>query len=500
MQATVGPNTTVVDASGGLVLPGFQDSHVHAPFAGLNRLHVDLENLSGLDSYLEYISDYAAAHPELDWIIGGGWSLEFFPGGIATKEALDSVCPDRPVFLFSRDVHQAWVNSEALRRAGISRDTPDPVDGRIERDAAGDPVGTLQEGAAYTFNNLHVPTPDHKIWERAVLAGQSHLHSLGVTGWQDAWVTPQTAEAYHSLAVSGELTSRVVGALWWDRHRGLEQIKDFIEQRELAVEGRFLPTTVKIMVDGVVENYTGALLEPYCDGCGDHRYDRGMMHVDVDMLLAAVPELDRAGFQVHMHAIGDRAVRCALDAVESARAANGPNDNRHHIAHLEVVHPSDLRRFRDLNVIANCQAFWAKYDSYIDDFTTPVLGADRVKRLYPFGDLHRSGATLAMGSDWGVTTANPLEQIEVATRRIDPANRDKPALLPDQVLSVPDAVRAFTAGSAYLNHDSDGGTIAVGKRADLTILDRNIFDAEAGYPADAHVVRTVVRGQTVYES
>ena len=496
----IGPRTRVIEADGGMVLPGFQDAHIHAPFAGRNRLRVWLNDLAGREAYLDRIARYAAEHPDEPWIVGGGWAMEYFPGGNPRKEDLDVIVPDRPVFLFNRDVHGAWVNSKALEIAGITKDTPDPADGRIERDPdTGEPTGTLHEGAAYTFNDRYVPQPGREEWEAAILNAQEHLHSLGITGWQDAWVTPATLAAYKSLAASGRLTARVVGALWWDRHRGLEQIPEFLDQRESARVGNFHPTTVKIMTDGVMENFTGALLEPYCDGCGGHTDNRGLTYVEPDVLAAAVTELDRLGFQVHMHAIGDRAVRNALNAVAAARAANGHSDNRHHIAHIQLIHPEDVLRFRELGVIANCQTYWAQLEPQMEELTVPFLGRERAELQYPFGDLLRSGATLAMGSDWSVTTANPLEQIEVAVTRIDPENRGNAPFLPEQALPLPVALAAFTAGSAYVNHDDDAGTIAVGKRADLAVLDRNLFAPDAGLPADARVTYTIAGGTVVYE-
>lgn len=499
--SVTGEQTAIIDASNALVLPGFQDSHVHAPFAGLNRLHVDLEGLPGPEAYLKRVADYAAAHPDTDWIIGGGWALDHFPNGIASKHLLDQACPERPVFLMSKDVHQAWVNSEALRRAGITDETPDPPNGRIERDTVtGEVIGTLQEAAAYDFNARIVPLPDQKIWEKAILEAQRHLLSLGITGWQDAWVTPATAAAYRSLATGGQLDARVVGAQWWEWDKGLEQIDGFITERDANTHNKFQAGTVKIMIDGVLENYTGALLQPYCSGCGEHQPDRGMLHVDEPMLTEALVALDGLGFQVHMHAVGDRAVRAGLNAVEAARKNNGVNDNRHHIAHVEMVHPDDIDRFRELNVIVNCQTFWAKSDAQVLDLTVPLIGRDRMQTMYPFGDLARSGATLAMGSDWAVSTADPLEQMEVAITRVDPNNRSSPAFLPEQAITLPVALRGFTAGSAYVNHDDDAGTAAVGKRADLVVLNRNIFDTSAGLPSDAHVTHTVTSGKLVYTS
>jgi predicted amidohydrolase YtcJ len=345
-----------------------------------------------------------------------------------------------------------------------------------------------------------VPLPDQAEWEAAILNAQSYLHSLGITGWQDAWVTPETLDAYSALAARDELTARVVGALWWDRHRGTEQIPDFVEQRERGAGGRFLPTTVKIMTDGVLENYTGALLQPYCDGCGGHTDNSGLAFIDRDELMAAVTELDALGFQVHMHTIGDRAVRNALDAVEAARAANGPNDLRHHLAHIQVVQTPDLRRFRELDVVANCQTYWAQVEPQMTELTVPFLGQDRVELMYPFGDLLRAGTVLAMGSDWSVTTANPLLQMEVAVTRVGPEHRDQEPFLPGQAIPFADALAGFTIGSAYVNHDEqDAGTLEVGKRADLAVLDRNLFAPDAGPIGDATVELTVASGRVVHD-
>jgi len=496
----VGPRTRVIHAPGSMVVPGFQDAHVHAPFAGRNRLHVWLNDLTGRQAYLDRIADYARAHPDEPWIVGGGWAMEHFPGGLPVREDLDAVVPDRPVFLMNRGVHVAWVNSRALELAGITAGTDDPSDGRIERDPrTGDPTGALHEGAAYSFQDRYVPLPTRDDWERAILEAQGHLHSLGITGWQDAWVTPATLEAYRSLGAAGRLTARVVGALWWDRHRGLDQVTDFLTQREAGAVPGFHPTTVKIMTDGVLENHTGALLEPYCDGCGGQTDNHGLSYVDRELLGAAVTQLDRHGFQVHLHAIGDRAVRNALDAVEVARAANGPGDHRHHIAHIQVVQPEDVPRFRRLGVVANAQAYWAQMEPQMEEHTIPFLGRDRAHRQYPFGDLLRSGATLAMGSDWSVTTADPLRQIEVAVTRVDPGNRAAAPFLPEQALPLPVALAAFTAGSAFVNHDADGGSLAVGGRADLAVLDRNLLAAGAGPVADARVELTVAAGRVVFE-
>ena len=239
-------------------------------------------------------------------------------------------------------------------------------------------------------------------------------------------------------------------------------------------------------------------MEPYCDGCGGHTDNRGLSYVERDLLSAAVSDLDSHGFQVHMHAIGDRAVRNALDAVAAARTANGPNDLRHHIAHLQLVRPEDIARFAQLGVVANCQSYWAQSEPQMDELTIPFIGRDRALRQYPFADLMRAGTILAGGSDWSVTTANPLAEIEVMVNRIDPEHRENAPFLPEQRVPLPVAVSAFTSGSAFVNHDDRAGTLEVGHRADLTVLDRNIFTEPQERISDARVVATFASGIPVF--
>jgi predicted amidohydrolase YtcJ len=498
LHQLAGPSTERMDLTGRMIVPGFQDAHVHAPFAGRYMLGLSLHGIQGLDAYKEAIASYAGEHPELPWIFGGGWAMDTFPGGLPDRRDLDQVVSDRPVFLMNRDVHGAWVNTKALELAGIDRDTPDPPDGRIERDASGEPTGALHEGAAYSFQDRFVPAPTDEQWRDAIAEAQRYLHSLGITGWQDAWVTPETLRAYRQMDSAGSLTARVVTALWWDRHCGPEQIDDLVEQRGEPGPGdrNLQVTTVKIMVDGVLENFTGALLDPYLGPDGSPTSNKGLTYVDAEPLAVAVTRLDALGFQVHMHAIGDRAVRIALDAVEAAREANEPDDRRHHIAHLQVVQPEDIPRFRALGVTANCQPYWAQHDAQVDRLTVPFLGPERAALQYPFGSLAKAGAVIAFGSDWSVSTPDPLELIEVAVRRADPAARDAEPLLPDQALTLPQALTAATAGSAYVDHDDEAGWLAPGKRADLAVLDRNIF--QDPNIADATVEMTMASGRFVH--
>lgn len=513
--ALAGPRTQRLHLPGRLLLPGFQDAHVHPPFAGRYRMHLSLHELDGVDAYREAIARYAAEHPDRPWIFGAGWAPETFAGSTPVRGLLDEIVPDRPVFLFDSSIHSAWLNSRALEAAGIDAGTADPADGRYRRDpVSGEPTGILDEGAAYTFEARYLPAPDQAEWQTAILTAQAHLHGFGITGWQDAWVAPDTLDAYGSLADDGRLTARVVAALWWQRERGLEQLAGFLAQRESGARpDRLLVRTVKIMTDGVVENRTGALLSPYHDGCGGHTTEHGLTYLDPDRLAAAVTELDRLDFQVHLHTIGDRAVRDGLDAIEAALKANGQRDNRHHLAHVQVIQPEDVPRFAALGVVANCQTYWAQSEPMMNELTIPVLGADRARLQYPFADLAASGAALAMGSDWAVSTADPLQQIEVAVTRVNPRQRSNQPFLPEQRLTLGTALRGFTAGSAFVNHDPDGGLLASGRRADLAILDRDVFAGSAGSAGsaglageipgsrigDAQVEYTIAAGRLVYQ-
>ncbi|MGH2629421.1 MAG: amidohydrolase, partial [Actinomycetota bacterium] len=506
----VGSATEVVDLGGGMLLPGFQDAHVHPVGGGLDMLRCDLHGLSTREEYLEAIRAYAAAHPDREWILGGGWSMDAFPGGTPTAESLDAIVPDRVVYLPNRDGHGVWVNGRALALAGVTAETPDPPDGRIERDADGRPTGTLHEGASDLVWRLAPGAPPGDAYE-GLLKGQEYLHSLGITAWQDAIVDESNAfgrnySVYLDAAARGDLTARVVGALWWDRHAGAEQIDALVDLRARGRAGRFAATSVKIMQDGVCENFTAAVLEPYLDADGHPTGNSGISFVDPDALKSYVTELDRLGFQVHFHALAERAVREALDAIEAARIANGPSDHRHHLAHLQVVHPDDVPRFRELDAVANAQPLWAAHETQMDELTIPFLGEPRWRWQYPFASLVRSGASLAMGSDWSVSSPDPLEEIHVAVNRSLPLGDHheveiQEVFLPDERLDLPSAIAAFTMGSAFVNHlDHETGSIEVGKAADLVVLDRNLFDHPVSALSDARVVATFVEGANVYEA
>jgi predicted amidohydrolase YtcJ len=494
-----------IDLAGGTLLPGFIDAHAHPVFAGHQLRRCDLRPASTQAGYLGIIARYAREHPDEEWITGGGWEMAAFPGGVPVRQPLDAVLPDRPTFLPNRDGHGAWVNTAALKLAGIDAQTPDPPDGRIERDADGEPAGMLQEGAAALVSRL-LPEVTAENWYAGLLAAQDYLLSLGITGWQDAIVGRAPGEAdpsgaYLRAVGAGTLRVNVVGALWWQRDQGLEQLPELLHRR--VADGRFRTTAVKMMLDGVAENHTAAMLEPYLDGDGCPSGESGLDFIDPAELPRFVTALDREGIQVHFHALGDRAVRHALDAVAAARRQNGPAGGRHHLAHLQVVHPEDIPRFAALGATANIQPLWATHEPQMDELTIPFLGARRAGWQYPFRSLHTSAAPLCAGSDWPVSSPDPLLGVHVAANRSLPAGvggRGPDPFLPHQALEPATALAAYTSGSARVNGlEAVTGSIRVGLDADFAIVDADLAAVKPGEIGQASVRQTWVRGQVAYE-
>ena len=494
-----------VDLNGRLLHPGFTDAHIHALSAGVDRNACDLTDAEDASQTLDAIAAYARA-TDREWIVGSGWTMSHFNRGCPTATALDAVVADRPAFLLNRDHHDAWVNTRALELAGIDATTPDPSDGRIERAADGSPTGTLHEGAMDLVSRL-VPQPDVDEQYAGLLTAQEYLHSLGITGWQEAIVGEYPGMAdldsvYTAAEESGDLTADVVGASWLPRDLDRWAIDDvvtgFATRRASTAGRRWSMHSVKIMVDGVVENRTAAMSEPYCHDCACAPADTGLTYFDQKVLTEAVIACDAAGLDIHFHAIGDAAVTAALDAVESARVANGLTAGRHHIAHLQLVRPEDLGRFVQLGVTVNMQALWACNDDSMVTLVRSAIGDERYQWHYPFGSLARSGASLAMGSDWAVSTPDPWAAISVAVNRIPPGEDVEP-LLPAEALDLTTALAAYTSGSAHLNRRGQVGTIRPGTRADLVIADRNPFAGQQDSLWRTRADLTVADGEIVYE-
>lgn len=497
MTRYITPRTRIIDLKGKMVLPAFQDVHIHPITAGLQANSCTLEGLKTVTEYVTAIKRCADARPSEPWITGGGWLMSVFgPGGEARRELIDAVVPDRPVLLASADGHTYWANTKALHLAGITNQTPDPPDGRIDRDrTTGAAIGSLQEGAGDLVDKV-VPPATAVRREAALRYAVKLLNGYGITAIQDAAVYEDDLNAYRALEHRGELTLRVIAAIWWERALGLEQIEKIKRLRAEYASERIDPGTVKIMLDGVMENYTAVMLRPYLKVPGNVR---GIPMVKPQVLKDAVTRLDAAGFQVHFHAIGDGAVREALDAIEQARRVNGDLGHRDHIAHLELIDSADVPRFRELGVIANFQPLWAFADEYITNLTIPFLGPERSSRLYQINSLYRSGAVVAFGSDWPVSSANPLEEIQVAVTRMGPAGETHTPFLPEERINLPEALAAFTINAAYTNRlERTTGSLEAGKSADLIVLDRNLFAIPPTEIAKAHVLVTLLAGRAVH--
>jgi predicted amidohydrolase YtcJ len=496
---SLAPSAEVIDSGGGSVLPGFHDAHIHPWHGGLARLECGLHDASSLDEYSHLIRTYADDHPDRPWILGSGWAMSAFPGGNPRREDLDAVVSDRPVALTSRDVHSLWVNSRALEAAGVDASTADPPNGVIVRDEGGNPTGTLHEDAM-DLVQVVAPAPSPEESREALMLAQQEMHSLGIVSWQDAWVHRSLLDCYLSAARERLFTGHVVLSLHWNRERDSSQLVDLIEMREAAERDGLSASTVKIFLDGIVESATALLLEPYLDAEGRRTESAGFELVPRDQLLSYAALLDRSGFQLHFHAIGDGAVRLGLDAIEAARAATGPRDARHHIAHIQVINPADIPRFAELDAIPNAQPYWAYMDDQMRHLNIPLLGPERTRQQYPFATLLRAGARLAMGSDWPVSTPNPLLEMEVAVRRSDPESADTDAFLPDEILSIDQALTGFTTNSAFVNRLDNSGRLSEGLRADVVVLDRDIYSIEGSRLSNANVSLTVANGRIVHQA
>ncbi|KAB1662458.1 amidohydrolase [Pseudoclavibacter chungangensis] len=509
--ALAGPGTERIESEGAALLPGFHDAHVHAQAGGLALGGCDLEPEHSIDGYARLVREFAARSDD-EWIVGSGWFGDAFPGGLPTRAHLDAIVADRPAVLTSHDAHGVWVNSAALERAGITRASTDPANGRIVRDADGEPTGVLFDAAGELVTRL-VPAPGPAERRTALLAAQRHLFSLGVTAWHDAILgaylsLPDCLPTYLETLADGSLTARVTGSMWWPPQAGPEHVPAMLEHLRATSEAGFPVRSVKIMQDGICENCTAALLEPYT---GVHPTTRGDSVIAPDDLVEIVTALDAAGIGVHFHGVGDRAVRECLDAVEAARrrggpAPTGPERPRHQIAHLDVVDPADVPRFAALDVTANIQPLWARDDQEILERKFPLIGDERAAWHFPFGALQRAGARLAMGSDWPVTSPDPLWALHTACTRTAPAadvharnpESHRPAQ-PEQRLDLSTAVRAATLGAAEASgNETTIGSLEPGKLADLVLLDGPLTG-----PADldrVRVRRTVLGGRTVHVS
>jgi predicted amidohydrolase YtcJ len=454
-----------------------------------------------VEEILAKLAEYAADHPDLPWIRGNNFLLSAFPQGNPPKELIDRIIPDRPVVAVSADGHNSWVNSKALEVAGITPETVDPPYGRIERDPQTKaPTGTLRETAMDLVNKV-LPPYTHAQRVEALRRSVQFANSYGLVGLVEANATQADVNAYFQLEKQDELTAYVNISLACDVAKGVEEAARVIQLHRALARGRSSTSLVridqvKIFLDGVVEGKTAALLEPYV---GESH--NGIANAEPETLNAVVTALDRAGLQIHIHAIGDRAIRMALDAFELARRTNGVRDGRHHIAHLQLVHPDDIARFGQLDVTANFQAVWATLeDTYMTQLTLPVLGPKRSEWQYPMGTIQRAGGRLVFGSDWSVTTLNPFHAAQVAVTRRGPDKQPRDPWTPQHLIDLESVLMGYTRNGAWITfREAESGTLEKGKLANLIVLDRDVLRASPLELFDTRVELTMFRGKVVFE-
>lgn len=490
------PDAEDIDLDGGFLMPSFGDGHAHPLLGGLEEVGPPVRAATSVDAIVEAVRRYAADHPDQEWITGASYDGSLAPGGLFDARWLDAAVPDRPVILRAWDYHTVWCNSVALQRAGITEDTPDPVLGEIPRREDGSVLGTLREWGAVDLVTAVMPPRDEEIRIAALGTAADYYLARGVTWVQDAWVEAGDVETYLEAARRDALRIRFNLGLYADPRYFDSQLPHFAEARGRVDElGHPLLTaqTVKFFADGVVENETGALIEPYCSGLHSH----GMQVWEGDSLADAVRRVDASGLQIHIHAIGDAAVRQALDAIEHAAQANGPRDRRPVIAHAQLVDDADIDRFARLGVIANMQPLWAQLDPLMTVLTLPRLGAERAARQYRMRTLDEAGA-LAFGSDWPVSSGAPLDGIAVAATRRTADGTPAGGWTPQEIVPVERAMRAYTAGVARQAFaETTWGTLAPGASADAVWLSADPRDTPGMQISAIEVRGTSLGGKLV---
>lgn len=498
-RALAGAATEIIDLGGRMLLPGFHDTHAHVLAGGTSLADCNLGDVRDGERILALLPGCLAEHAyaEDQWVIGARWALAAFPDGNPRKEWLDAVFGERPAYFVDSFAHTAWVSSKALEIAGIDALTPDPPQGVIERDAAtGEPTGTLRD-AAMELVARHIPPPTPEAMEKGLDLGLQEANRFGITAFIEPGLDQSQIDLYRRRDEAGRLSARVLASLSpisWHAGQAGEGLFDLVEQSGSLHGRRFRTGSVKIYIDGVIETRTSNMLEPYDDGSNfPPFYER-------ETLFSIYERLHEQGIQIHTHAIGDGAIRLALDAYQRAAQRGGPLDNRHHIVHLQLIDEADIPRFGELGVAASFQGLWAYPDEYID-VAEPLLGAQRVERFYPVASVQRSGGLVVGGSDWDVSSLNPLDAIETLVRRQDPFADDGRILGAGEAIELDTALRAYTANAAHLMKlETVSGTIEPGKRADLVVLDRDLFAVEPTAINEAKVLLTLVDGAAVYRA
>ncbi|MBJ7338731.1 amidohydrolase [Mycolicibacterium sp.] len=489
------PGTEEVDLGGGFLMPSFGDGHAHPLLGGLEFVGPAVRPCNSVEEIVAEVRKYAEANPDEDWIIGASYDGSLAPGGLFDARWLDEAVPDRPVALRAWDYHTMWVNSVALQRAGVTADTPDPVLGEIPHREDGSVLGTMREWGAVDLISAVMPERDEDVRVAALGTAADYYLARGVTWVQDAWVEPGDVDTYIAAARRDALRIRFNLALYADPRHFDSQLAGFADARRRVEEvGSPLLTahTVKFFADGVVENETGALIAPYCSGLHEH----GMTVWEGDSLAQAARRVDELGLQIHIHAIGDAAVRQALDAIEYAIESNGPRDRRPVIAHVQLVDDADLDRFARLGVIPCMQPLWAQMDALMTVLTIPRLGVERADKQYRMRSLDESGAPLALGSDWPVSSGAPLDGIAIGVSRRTPEGEPEGGWTPEETLTIERALGAYTAGVAEQAFAEDTwGRLVPGASADLVWLDRDPRETPALELPGLRIRGTYLRGE-----
>jgi hypothetical protein len=504
-RALSGPDTAVVDLAGRLVVPGFQDSHLHFPGRSVNE--VDLHDIETLDEFQRMLADFARAHPSLPWITGHGWGYSVFPNQSVDKKYIDAVVPDRPVYLTERDGHMGVGNSKALQIAGITSGTPDPPNGHIMKGPNGEPTGELKE-AAQRLVGRHIPAESDEDRYAALLHHMDEAAAAGITSVQDAGTSLDVFPVFERAAAADALKIRFRFATPILPGEGSAPKEHHLEKAptsaDLAAYRRLRETfrgpllkfgAVKGMLDGTVDARTAAMFEPYVGG------GTGIPFWEQDDLNAVVALYDREGFQVLLHAIGDRAIAMALDAFEHAAKSNGTSGRRHRIEHAEVPRLSDLPRWRRLGVIASTQAMFANPDATVLENLAVLLGPERASRADSFRIYDAAGIVQAFGSDWGVFPFEPLRGIHTAVTRTTPKGTPPGGWYPEGRISVQAALRHYTRDGAYASFDEEvRGTLTAGKLADFVVLSKDILTVPPSEILTTKVLRTVMGGRDTYRA
>ncbi len=500
-------NAEIVDLAGGTLAPAPGDGHAHPVLGALEAVGPNVRAAADLQGILDAVASWKREHPDAEWIVGGSYDATFAPGGLFDARWLDEVTGDTPAILRAWDYHTAWVNSAALAAGAITNRTPDPALGRIVRREDGSPLGTLQEAAANDF--LAEVAPPFSLEQRvtAIERATREYSELGMTWVQDAWVELADIEAYLAAAEANRLHSRVNLALRADPSSWRTQIAEFVTARArvrefaIALHGpsaarlnRLTAETVKFFIDGVIENHTAALSAPYAD----RPDDSGLPNWQRDELHDAVRVFSEAGFQLHLHAIGDAANSAALDALEAAHSTRPDTGIPHVIAHVAMLAPGDAERFSRIGVIANFEPYWAQCDAVMRDLTIPHIGHDREGWQYLIGSVLRSGATVSFGSDWPVTTKDWRPAFSTAVTRHSHLEPDADAWLPEERISAAQALSAYTQGIATQAMAPDRGTLDIGMTADAVWLSANPTETPAVEVPSIEIRGTWLAGERTY--